>query len=62
MWKWNCQMWGKNSSTTECKKCTIKCDIEKSKGITQCDKRTVICDIETAQCEDGTIKCEKKKR
>ena len=55
-------MWGKNSSTTECKKCTIKCDIEKSKGITQCDKRTVICDIETAQCEDGTIKCEEKKK
>ena len=54
-------MWGKNSSTTKCKKCTTKCDIEKSKGITQFDKRTVICDIETTYCEDGTVKREKKK-
>ena len=35
---------------------------EKSKGITKCDKRTVTCDVETAQYEDGTIKCGKKKK
>ena len=34
---------------------------EKSKGITQCDKRTVTCDVGTAQCEDETVKNEKKK-
>ena len=62
MWQWNCQMWEKNSSTIECKKCMIKSDIEKSKGITQYDKRTVICDIETTYCEDGTVKREKKKK
>ena len=25
-------------------------------------KRTVTCDIGTAQCEDGTVKCEKKNK
>ena len=25
-------------------------------------KKTVTCDVETAQCEDETIKCEKKVR
>ena len=34
--------------------------MKKSKGTTQCDKRIVICDIVTAQCDDGTVKCEKK--
>ena len=34
---------------------------EKSKRITQHGKRIVIYDIGTAQCEDGTIKYEKKK-
>ena len=28
----------------------------------KCEKRTVIYDIETAQCEDGTVKYEKKIR
>ena len=34
---------------------------EKNKGSTECDKRTVTYDIGTAQCENGTVKCEKKK-
>ena len=25
-------------------------------------KKTVTCDVETAQCEDGIVKCEKKVR
>ena len=33
---------------------------EKKKGITKCEKKMVTCDIWIAQCEDGTIKCEKK--
>ena len=35
---------------------------EKSKGTIQCDKRAVIRDIGTAQCEDRTVKCEKKSK
>ena len=34
---------------------------EKGKGTTQCDKRIFIRDVGTAQCKDGTVKCEKKK-
>ena len=34
---------------------------KKSKETTQCDKRTVIYDVGIAQCEDETVKCEKKK-
>ena len=30
-------------------------------GTTKCEKKTVTCDVETAQYEDETIKCEKKK-
>ena len=33
----------------------------KKNGTTKCDKSTVTCDVSTAQYEDGTIKCEKKK-
>ena len=33
---------------------------EKSKGTAKYDKRTVICNVGTAQCEDETIKREKK--
>ena len=33
---------------------------KKSKGTTQCDKRIVICNVGTAQCENETVKCEKK--
>ena len=33
---------------------------KKKKGITECDKSTVTWDVGTAQCENGTIKCEKK--
>ena len=36
--------------------------IKKNKGITKCDKRTVICAVGIAQCEDETVKCEKKKK
>ena len=32
----------------------------KSKGTVKYDKKPVICDVRTAQCENGTIKCEKK--
>ena len=33
---------------------------KKSKGTTKYKKRIVTCDVVIAQCEDGTIKCEKK--
>ena len=46
MWGWNRQMWEK----------------KKGKGITKFEKRTITCDIGTTQCEDETIKCEKKVR
>ena len=35
---------------------------KKYKGTTKCDKSTVTYNVGTAQCEDGTIKCEKKIR
>ena len=35
---------------------------EKNKKITICDKRTIICDVGIAQCENETIKCDKKIR
>ena len=35
---------------------------EKYKGTTECNKSTVAYDIGTMQCEDDTIKCEKKIR
>ena len=35
---------------------------KKSKGTTKCEKRPVTCDVETAQYEDGIVKCEKKVR
>ena len=31
-------------------------------GTIEYDKRTVTCDVETAQCEYGTVKYEKKKK
>ena len=53
----------------------VKCDIEiaqykdgivkyekKNKGTTECDKITITYDVGTAQCEDETVKCEKKIR
>ena len=35
---------------------------EKNKGTTKCDKIKVTCDIGTTQCEDETVKFEKKKK
>ena len=35
---------------------------EKSKRTTKCEKRTVIRDVGIEQCEDGTVKCEKKSK
>ena len=35
---------------------------EKNKGTAKYEKRTVIYDVRTAQCEDGTVKCEKKSK
>ena len=35
---------------------------KKKNGTTICDKRTVKYDIEIAQCDNGTVKCEKKKK
>ena len=35
---------------------------KKNKGTTIYDKRTVTCDVGIAQCEDETVKCEKKVR
>ena len=68
-------MWKKKKRTTECDKSTITCDVstalirlvpsnvkKKKKRTTECDKSTVTCDVGTAQCEDSTIKCEKKIR
>ena len=34
---------------------------EKIKRTTECDKSTVICDVGTAQYDDETVKCEKKR-
>ena len=39
---------------------TIKYE-EKNKGTTEYDKSTVTCNVGTAQCENKTIKCGKKK-
>ena len=35
---------------------------KKNMGTFEYDKRTVTCDVETAQCEYGTVKYEKKKK
>ena len=35
-------------------------NVRKSKGITKCKKRTITYDVGTTQCEDETVKCEKK--
>ena len=35
---------------------------KKSKETTKCEKRTVTCDVGIAQCDDETVKCEKKKK
>ena len=35
---------------------------KKNKGTTECDKSIITYDVGTTQCEDGTIKCEKKIR
>ena len=35
---------------------------KKSKRTAQCEKRTITYDVGIAQCEDETIKCEKKVR
>ena len=45
--------------TTQYEDGIVKCE-KNSKKTTQCDKRTVICDVGIAQCEDVTIKYEKK--
>ena len=69
-------MWEKKSKgTTKCDKRTVICDVGtanvtmklsnvrgKKKETTKYDKRTVTCDIGIAQCEDETVKCEKKVR
>ena len=34
---------------------------KKNKWTTECEKSIITCDVGTAQCEDSTIKCEKKK-
>ena len=39
----------------------VPSNVRKNKGTTECDKNTFTGDVSTAQCEDGTIKCEKKK-
>ena len=35
-------------------------NMKKNKRTTECDKSTVTYDIDIAQCENNTIKCEKK--
>ena len=37
-------------------------NVRKNKGTIECNKRTVTYDIGTAQCEDRTVKCEKKSK
>ena len=39
----------------------FKCEKKKKKGSTECDKSMVRNDVGTAQCNNETIKCEKKK-
>ena len=34
----------------------------RKKKTTKCENRTITFDIETAQCEDETVKCEKKSK
>ena len=36
-------------------------NVRKNKGTTKCDKITVTSDVGTAQYEDETVKCKKKK-
>ena len=33
-------------------------NVRKNKGTTKCDKKTITYDVGTAQCKNGTIKCE----
>ena len=40
----------------------VPSNVRKNKGTIECNKSTVISDVRTAQYEDGTIKCEKKKK
>ena len=40
----------------------VPSNVRKNKGTIECDKSIVICDVGIAQYEDGTVKCEKKKR
>ena len=35
---------------------------KKNKGTTKCEKRIITYDVRIAQCEDETVKCEKKVR
>ena len=35
---------------------------KKNKGTIEYDKSAITCDVRIAQCEDGTVKCEKKIR
>ena len=32
---------------------------EKGKGTTKYEEQTITCDVKTAQCDNGTVKCEK---
>ena len=40
----------------------VPSNVRKNKGTTECDKSTITYDVSTTQCEDCTIKCEKKKK
>ena len=35
---------------------------KKKKGTTKCDKSTIKCDVGIVEHDNGTIKCEKKKK
>ena len=41
-------------------KMMVSFNVRKNKRVTKCDKSTVTYAVSTTQCEDGTIKCEKK--
>ena len=40
----------------------VPSNVRKNKKSTKCDKSTATFDVGTAQCENGTIKCEKKNK
>ena len=65
-------MWEINKGTTKCDKSTVTCDVvlhnvrmkplNVRKKTTKYNKSIVKCDVRTVQYENGTLKCEAKKK